>query len=96
MEIKASKAAEEEAQSSSVGGLGGFSAAAAAPTPAQAAASSAKKQSDAPLSNETKSTSSIYEGLKPIWQNRETMSPLMTQIVQAKEIRYIKSRLYKL
>lgn len=94
MEIKASKAAEEEAQSSSVGGLGGFSAAAAAPT--QTASSSAKKQADAPLSNETKSTSSIYEGLKPIWQNRETMSPLMTQIVQAKEIRYIKSRLYKL
>lgn len=94
MEIKASKAAEEEAQSSSVGGLGGFSAAAAAPT--QTAASSAKKQADAPLSNETKSTSSIYEGLKPIWQNRETMSPLMTQIVQAKEIRYIESRLYKL
>lgn len=94
MEIKASKAAEEEAQSSSVGGLGGFSAAAVAPT--QTAASSAKKQADAPLSNETKSTSSIYEGLKPIWQNRETMSPLMTQIVQAKEIRYIKTRLYKL
>lgn len=94
MEIKASKAAEEEAQSSSVGGLGGFSAAAAAPT--QTASSSAKKQADAPLSNEAKSTSSIYEGLKPIWQNRETMSPLMTQIVQAKEIRYIKSRLYKL
>lgn len=92
MEIKASKAAEEEAQSLSVGGLGGFSAAAAAPAP-QTQAGSAKKQADAPLSNDTKSTSSIYEGLKPIWQNRETMSPLMTQIVQAKEIRYIKSRL---
>jgi hypothetical protein len=38
--------------------------------------------------NATTETKSILDGLKPIWQSKETMSPLMRQTVQAKEIRF--------
>lgn len=83
IELK-SKGSEEEnsgQQSSGLGALGGFSAA-----PVQTAA--IKKSSDGSSSDSSRTTpSSIVEGLRPIWQNKDSMSPLMKQVVQAQEIR---------
>lgn len=85
LRAKASASQEEESQqqqqqSSGLGALGGFSAA-----PMQTAAST--KKSVESFGGVESKTGSILEGLKPIWNNKETMSPLMRQIVQAKEIR---------
>lgn len=81
-----SKLPDEESQqgagSGGMGLLGGFSSA-----PSQAAAAAGTKKSlDAGGSTETRGSVSM-DSVRPIWQNKESMSPLMRQIVQAKEIR---------
>lgn len=83
LEIKAKGPEEDNSgqQSSGLGALGGFSAA-----PVQV--TSVKKSSDGSSSDSSRTTStSVIEGLRPIWQNKDSMSPLMKQVVQAQEIR---------
>jgi hypothetical protein len=48
---------------------------------------SAKKHMDQLKSNEEANRLAIMEGLKPLWHNKEFMSPVMKQIVLANEIK---------